>query len=169
MIVAQVIDAVIAGRLRRGPEPDASSPNDADVSPAVPMLRIGGNLGKSRRACNRCPWDFAMSGKRDAKAWCPGAHCLTEAAMRYSRYALLLFGAGMLLGLVVVSAKLPGLERVASLAMAGGIVLLPVATVADWRRRVPRPRPKARAKTKSRSRKPSAAAPVRPRRPRAKR
>jgi multisubunit Na+/H+ antiporter MnhB subunit len=71
--------------------------------------------------------------------------------MRYSRYALLLFGAGMLFGLVVVSAKLPGLGRVASLTMAAGIVLLPVAAIADWRRRAPRPKLKARAKPKARS------------------
>ena len=55
--------------------------------------------------------------------------------MRYSKWSLLLFGAGMVLGLAVVSARLSGLARVASLAMAGGIVLLPVAFVADWRRK----------------------------------
>jgi hypothetical protein len=71
--------------------------------------------------------------------------------MRYSRYALLLFGAGMLLGLAVVSAKLTGLGWVASLMMAAGIVLLPIAAIADWRRRAPRPRQKARAKPKPKS------------------
>src|SRR5215472_15562668 len=55
MMVAQVIDAVIATRLTRGP--DASSPNGA-VSLAVPTLRIaitvgdGGTAGnRRRRAC----------------------------------------------------------------------------------------------------------------------
>ena len=59
--------------------------------------------------------------------------------MRYSKFALLLFGAGLLLGLAVVSAKLQGFGRVASLAMAAGIVLLPIAAVADLRRRQPQP------------------------------
>src|SRR5271156_5472124 len=68
MIVAQVIDAVIAARLSRGPDPDASSPNDAGVSPAVPPLRIGANLGKSRGCCNRRPRDRDMSGKRGVPA-----------------------------------------------------------------------------------------------------
>ena len=59
--------------------------------------------------------------------------------MRYSKFALLLFGAGLLLGLAVVSAKLQGFGRVASLAMAAGIVLLPIAVVFDLRRRQPKP------------------------------
>jgi hypothetical protein len=54
--------------------------------------------------------------------------------MRYSKRALLVFGAGAALGLVVVSVELPGLGRIASLTMAVGIVLLPLALFADWRR-----------------------------------
>lgn len=54
--------------------------------------------------------------------------------MRYSKSALLVFGAGMALGLVVVAARLPGLARIASLGMAAGLVLLPFALFADWRR-----------------------------------
>jgi hypothetical protein len=82
--------------------------------------------------------------------------------MRYSRYALLLFGAGMLLGLAVVAAKLPYLARVSSGAMAAGIVLLPVAAIADWRRRIPRPKQKARPKPKLKARSPKRnAAPAR--------
>jgi hypothetical protein len=42
----------------------------------------------------------------------------------------------MILGLVVVAVELPGLARVASLTMAAGIVLLPLALFADWRRYV---------------------------------
>jgi hypothetical protein len=68
MIVAQVIDAVIAARLSRGPEPDASSPNDADLSSATPTLRIAGNLGKSPGRCNRRWRDRDMTGKRGAPA-----------------------------------------------------------------------------------------------------
>ena len=60
--------------------------------------------------------------------------------MRYSKWALLVFGAGALLGLAVVSAGLPRLGRVASATMAAGIAALPVALVADWRRAPPKPR-----------------------------
>jgi hypothetical protein len=55
--------------------------------------------------------------------------------MHYSKRALLIFGTGLVLGLVVVAARVPGLARVASLAMAAGIVALPFAVFADWRRR----------------------------------
>jgi hypothetical protein len=72
--------------------------------------------------------------------------------LRYTKSALLVFGAGALLGLVVVAVKLPGLARVASLAMALGIAALPVALVADWRRRSA-PKPTTR---KGRPRKPKA-------------
>ena len=84
--------------------------------------------------------------------------------MRYSRSALLLFGAGMLLGLVVVAAKLLYLARVSSGAMALGIVLLPVALVADWRRRKPKPKTKTKSKSTKRT-----TAPARRRRPPARR
>ncbi len=68
--------------------------------------------------------------------------------MRHSKRALLIFAAGGLLGLIVVSANLPGLARIASLAMAAGIALLPVALVADWWSHRPwrAPKPKPRAK-----------------------
>jgi hypothetical protein len=71
--------------------------------------------------------------------------------MRYSKRALLIFGAGLLLGLIFVSAELSGLGGVASLAMAAGIVLLPVALVADWWSHRPwrTPKPKARARRKT--------------------
>jgi len=54
--------------------------------------------------------------------------------VRYSKTALLIFGAGLVLGLVVVAVEIPGLGRLASLAMAAGIALLPLAVIADWRR-----------------------------------
>jgi hypothetical protein len=53
MIVAQVIDAVIASRFGRGP--GASPSSDAADSTAVPTLRIGGNVDESGAACNRRP------------------------------------------------------------------------------------------------------------------
>jgi hypothetical protein len=53
--------------------------------------------------------------------------------MRYTKAALLVFGLGLMLGLVVVAGELPGFERVASGVMALAIVSLPVALVADGR------------------------------------
>jgi hypothetical protein len=77
MIVAQVIDAVIAARLNR--DPGASSPNDAALSPAVPTLRIVGTVGESEAADNPSPARPRYAGK----AWSPARGCLTEAAMRH--------------------------------------------------------------------------------------
>jgi hypothetical protein len=73
--------------------------------------------------------------------------------MRYSKRALLLFGAGAVLGLVVVSAHLAGLGRIASLTMAAGLALLPLALVADWWSHRPwrEPRPKRKPKPKARA------------------
>jgi hypothetical protein len=53
--------------------------------------------------------------------------------LRYTKAALLLFGLGLVLGLVVVAGELPGFERVASGVMALAIVSLPVALIADGR------------------------------------
>ena len=53
--------------------------------------------------------------------------------MRYTKTALLAFGCGLLLGLVVLGAEIKSLERVASGLMAVGIGAIPVAMVADWR------------------------------------
>ena len=53
--------------------------------------------------------------------------------LRYTKAALLLFGLGLVLGLVVVAGELPGFERVASGVMALAIVSLPFALVADGR------------------------------------
>src|SRR5580698_4642885 len=65
MIVAQVIDAVIAERLIRGP--GASSPYDAAVSPAGAELRIAATLGESGMACNRRRAPADMPRKRGAR------------------------------------------------------------------------------------------------------
>jgi len=53
--------------------------------------------------------------------------------LRYTKAALLIFGLGLMLGLVVVAGELPGFERVASGVMALAIVSLPFALVADGR------------------------------------
>ena len=70
--------------------------------------------------------------------------------MRYTKTALLMFGAGLVLALAVVAAELDGLERVASALMAIGIAAVPVGMAVDWRlatraaRRPPRRRGKPR-------------------------
>ena len=72
--------------------------------------------------------------------------------MRYTKTALLLFGAGLVLALVVIAAELDGLERVASAVMALGIAAVPVGMAVDWRlatratRRPPRRRGKPPAR-----------------------
>jgi hypothetical protein len=69
--------------------------------------------------------------------------------MRYSKIALLIFGAGLVLGLVVVVAELSAFGRVASVTMAFGIVMLPAALIMDWRRaRAPPPKRRRRGKAK---------------------
>ena len=60
--------------------------------------------------------------------------------MRYTKAALLAFGCGLLLGLVVIAADVKSLERVASGLMALGIAAIPVGMVADWRRAIKTPR-----------------------------
>ena len=54
--------------------------------------------------------------------------------MRYTKTALLAFGCGLLLGLVVIAAEIKSLERVASGLMALGIAAIPIGILADWRR-----------------------------------
>ncbi len=56
--------------------------------------------------------------------------------MRYSKAALLVFGCGLLLGLVVIAGEIKSLQRVASGLMALGIAVIPVGMVVDWRRAV---------------------------------
>jgi hypothetical protein len=54
--------------------------------------------------------------------------------MRYAKIALLTFGLGLLLGLIVVVAEFKSLERVASGLMALGIAAIPIGMIADSRR-----------------------------------
>jgi hypothetical protein len=56
--------------------------------------------------------------------------------MRYTKAALLVFGCGLLLGLVVIAGEMKSLQRLASGLMALGIAGIPVGIVADWRRAV---------------------------------
>ncbi len=68
--------------------------------------------------------------------------------MRYTKMALLAFGLGLLLGLVVIAAEIKALERFASGLMALGIAAIPFGIAADWRRAVSARlrKPKRRAK-----------------------
>jgi len=87
--------------------------------------------------------------------------------MRYTKTALLTFGAGLVLALVVVATETQGLERVASAAMALGIAGIPIGMAVDWRRatRAPRSLPGRRAKPRTRRTAPVARRRARPRKP----
>jgi hypothetical protein len=56
--------------------------------------------------------------------------------MRYTKIAILVFGLGLVLGLLVIGAEIKRLERVASGLMALGVGALPVGMIVDWRRAV---------------------------------
>jgi hypothetical protein len=56
--------------------------------------------------------------------------------MRYTKAALLAFGCGLLLGLVVIAGEIKSLQRVASGLMALGIAAIPVGMLTDWRRAI---------------------------------
>jgi hypothetical protein len=87
--------------------------------------------------------------------------------MRYTKSALLTFGAGLVLALVVVATETEGLARIASAAMALGIAAIPIGMAVDWRlaTRVPRQPAKRRGKTRSRRASPAARRRTRPRKP----
>ena len=87
--------------------------------------------------------------------------------MHYTKIALLMFGAGLVLALVVIAAELDGLERVASAAMALGIAAIPIGMAIDWRRatRAPKRAVRRRGKTRSRRTAPAARRRARPRKP----
>jgi hypothetical protein len=70
--------------------------------------------------------------------------------MRYTKRALLIFGAGLVLGLVLVAANLAWVGWAASATMATGLALLPAAVVVDWWSHRPwrRARPTRRARTR---------------------
>jgi hypothetical protein len=87
--------------------------------------------------------------------------------MRYTKIALLTFGAGLVLALVVVATETQGLERVASAAMAFGIFGIPIGMAVDWRRatRAPRSSPGRRAKPRTRRTAPVVRRRARPRKP----
>ena len=96
-----------------------------------------------------------MAGRRQAVA---------RGRLRYTKAALLIFGLGLVLGLVVVAGELPGFERVASGVMALAIVSLPVALVVDGRGAAIVQRIRARFSRRKRPKR-SAARPARAPRP----
>ncbi len=73
----------------------------------------------------------------------------------YTKWALLTFGGGLVLGLAVVSLDVPEIGWTASLAMAGSLLLLPAALVADWWSHRPWKAPAKRRATRSRARPPA--------------
>lgn len=79
--------------------------------------------------------------------------------MRYTKLALLVFGAGLMLGVIVIAGDIDALARFASGLMALGISAIPFGIAFDWRRAIraaPQPakkrakRPVRRAPTPSR-------------------
>jgi hypothetical protein len=77
---------------------------------------------------------------------------------RFTRIALLAFGFGLLLGLVVLGAEIKSLARVASGLMAVSIAAIPVGMVADWRRALKTARSTPRRGVKTTARRSSRAA-----------
>ena len=72
--------------------------------------------------------------------------------MRYTKAALLTFGVGLVLALVLVATETQGLDRVASAAMGLGIAAIPVGMAVDWRRATRAPKRAIRRRGKPRSR-----------------
>jgi xanthosine utilization system XapX-like protein len=87
--------------------------------------------------------------------------------MRYTKIALLTFGAGLLLGLVVVVIEIGPLERVASGLIALGLVAIPIGMIVDWRlaTKSVRRTPKRRGTTRTRGTVPQPRRNPRPRKP----
>jgi hypothetical protein len=86
--------------------------------------------------------------------------------MRYTKAALLTFGAGLVLALVMIATETQGFERIASAAMALGIAGIPIGMAVDWRRATRPPRRAAKRRGKPRARRtPAARRPARPRKP----
>ena len=85
--------------------------------------------------------------------------------MHYTKIALLTFGAGLVLGLVIVVIEIDWLDRVASGLMALGLMAIPFGMIVDWRlaTKSARQPPKRRSRTRAR---PIAAQPRRTPRPR---
>jgi hypothetical protein len=86
--------------------------------------------------------------------------------MRYTKIALLTFGAGLVLGLVVVVVDFDPLNRVASGLMALGLAGMPVGMVVDWRLATGAVRKPTKRRAKAPPRRAAASEPRRAPRPR---
>ena len=75
--------------------------------------------------------------------------------MRYTKIALLTFGAGLVLGLVVVVIELDWLDRVASSLMALGLIAIPLGMIVDWRLAMKPPRRPAKSRGRNRPPRPA--------------
>ena len=85
--------------------------------------------------------------------------------MRYTKLALLTFGAGLVLALVAVAADVRAVHRIASTAMALGIAALPIGMAVDWRLATRASRPTSRRRGKAGTRRNVTPARRRPRKP----
>jgi len=72
--------------------------------------------------------------------------------MRYTKAALLIFGVGLVLAMIVVAAEIKPMQRIASTAMAFGIAAIPVGMAVDWRLATRAPRSSGRSLSKVRAR-----------------
>jgi len=72
--------------------------------------------------------------------------------MRYTKLALLTFGAGLTLALIAVAVDIVQMQRMASTVMALGIAGIPIGMAVDWRlaTRAARPTPRRRGKAGTR-------------------
>jgi hypothetical protein len=86
--------------------------------------------------------------------------------MRYTKLALLTFGAGLLLGLVVVVIEIDWLGRVASGLMALGLATIPFGMIVDWRLATKAAQRPAKKRAKTPVRRSTAGQPRRTPRPR---
>jgi len=86
--------------------------------------------------------------------------------MRYTKIALLTFGAGLILGLAVVVVEIQPLGRIASGLMALGLFGIPVGMIVDWRLATRTVRKPAKRRAKSPPRRAAASAPRRRPQPR---
>ena len=85
--------------------------------------------------------------------------------MRYTKLALLTFGAGLVLALVAVAVDIVQMQRMASTVMALGIAGIPIGMAVDWRLATRAPRPTSRRHSKSGTRRNVTPARRRPRKP----
>ena len=87
--------------------------------------------------------------------------------MRYTKLALLTFGAGLTLALIAVAVDIVQMQRIASTAMALGIAAIPIGMAVDWHlaTRVPRRPSRRRGKTRMRCTTPATRRRARSRKP----